>query len=108
VQKKLEQAVTNAHVTWDLRLNSYLAIVEPQGGYLFSYLICHKRGSASLCHVMDPLGPKARHEGSRDPIVRRFYIRLGRHLLDKSFVLNSNSILIYWYSFTSNELYFQV
>jgi hypothetical protein len=38
-------------------------------------------------------------EGSRgskgDLFVRRFYIRLGRHLLDKSFVLNSNSILIY-------------
>jgi hypothetical protein len=43
-----------------------------------------------------------------DLLVRRFYIRLGRHLLDRSFVLNSNSILIYWYSFTSNELYFQV
>jgi hypothetical protein len=40
--------------------------------------------------------------------LRRFYIRLGRYLLDKSFVLNSNSILIYWYSFTSNKLYFQV
>jgi hypothetical protein len=42
------------------------------------------------------------------PGLRRFYIRLGRHLLDKSFVLNSNNIPIYWYSFTSNELYFQV
>jgi hypothetical protein len=40
--------------------------------------------------------------------LQRFYIRLGHHLLDRSFVLNSNSILIYWYSFTSNELYFQV
>jgi hypothetical protein len=40
--------------------------------------------------------------------LRRFYIRLGRHLLDRSFVLNSNSILIYWYSSTSNKLYFQV
>jgi hypothetical protein len=39
---------------------------------------------------------------------RRSYIYLGRHLLDRNFVLNSNSILIYWYSFTSNELYFQV
>jgi hypothetical protein len=51
-------------------------------------------------------------EGSRgskgDLFARRFYIKLGRHLLDRSFVLNSNSILIYWYSFTSNELYFQV
>jgi hypothetical protein len=27
--------------------------------------------------------------------LRRFYIKLGRHLLDRSFVLNSNSILIY-------------
>jgi hypothetical protein len=43
-----------------------------------------------------------------DLSVRRFYIRLGRYLLDRSFVLNSNSILIYWYSFTSNELYLQV
>jgi hypothetical protein len=34
------------------------------------------------------------------------YIYPGRHLLDRSFVLNSDSILIYWYSFTSNELYF--
>jgi hypothetical protein len=42
-------------------------MVEPQGGYLFSYLICHERGSASLCHVIDPLGAKARYEGSRDP-----------------------------------------
>jgi hypothetical protein len=39
---------------------------------------------------------------------RKSYICLGRHPLDKSFVLNSNNILIYWYSFTSNELYFQV
>jgi hypothetical protein len=56
--------------------------------------------------VMDPLGAKARYKGSRDPIIRRFYIKLGRYLLDRSFVLNSNNILIYWYSFTSNELYF--
>jgi hypothetical protein len=41
-----------------------------------------------------------------DLLVRRFYMRLGRYLLDRSFVLNSNNILIYWYSFTSNELYF--
>jgi hypothetical protein len=51
-------------------------------------------------------------EGSRgskgDLIIRRFYIKLNCYLLDRSFVLNSNSILIYWYSFTSNELYFQV
>jgi hypothetical protein len=40
-----------------------------------------------------------------DLLIRRFYIKLGRYLLDRSFVLNSNSILIYWYSFTSNELY---
>jgi hypothetical protein len=44
----------------------------------------------------------------KDPAVRRFYINLGRHLLDRSFVLNSNNILIYWYSYASNELYFQV
>jgi hypothetical protein len=57
-------------------------------------------------HVMDPWGSR---RGSRgDPFVRRFYISLGRHLLDKSFVLNSNNILIYWYSFTSNELYSQI
>jgi hypothetical protein len=43
-----------------------------------------------------------------DLFVRRFYIRLGCFLLNKIFVLNSNNILIYWYSFTSNELYFQV
>jgi hypothetical protein len=40
--------------------------------------------------------------------LRKLYIRLGRHLLDRSFVLNSNNILIYRYSFTSNELYFQI
>jgi hypothetical protein len=40
------------------------------------------------------------------PGLQRFYIRLGRHLLSRSFVLNSNSILIYWYFFTSNKLYF--
>jgi hypothetical protein len=43
-----------------------------------------------------------------DQGIRRFYIKLGRHLLDKSFILNSDSILIYWYSFTNNKLYFQV
>jgi hypothetical protein len=56
-----------------------------------------------------PLGIQGGSRGSKgDLIIRRFYIRLGRYLLDRSFVLNSNSILIYWYSFTSNELYFQV
>jgi hypothetical protein len=56
-----------------------------------------------------PLGIQEGSRGSGgDLFVRRFYISLGRHLLDKSFVFNSNSILIYWYSFTSNELYFQV
>jgi hypothetical protein len=45
--------------------------------------------------VIDLLGAKARHEGSRDLTVRRFYIRLGCYLLDRSFVLNSSSILIY-------------
>jgi hypothetical protein len=56
-----------------------------------------------------PLGIQGGSRGSKgDPFVRRFYISLGRYLLDKSFVLNSNNILIYWYSFTSNELYFQV
>jgi hypothetical protein len=30
-----------------------------------------------------------------DLVIRRFYIRLGRHLLDRNFVLNSNNILIY-------------
>ena len=30
----------------------------------------------------------------RDPRERRFYIRLARLLLDRSFVLNSNSIFI--------------
>jgi hypothetical protein len=55
------------------------------------------------------LGIQERSRGSKgDLFVRRFYISLGRYLLDKSFVLNSNNILIYWYSFTSNELYFQV
>jgi hypothetical protein len=57
----------------------------------------------------DPRRIQEIQEGSRgskgDPFVRRFYISLGRYLLDKSFVLNSNNILIYWYSFTSNELY---
>jgi hypothetical protein len=55
------------------------------------------------------LGIQEGSRGSRgDLFVRRFYINPGYHLLDKSFVLNSNNILIYWYSFTSNELYFQV
>jgi hypothetical protein len=45
-------------------------------------------------------GGSSKDEGS--------YICLGRHPLDRSFVLNSSSILIHWYSFTSNELYFQV
>jgi hypothetical protein len=43
-----------------------------------------------------------------DQQVQKFYINLGRYLLDKSFMLNSNSILIYWYSSTSNDLYFQI
>jgi hypothetical protein len=64
-------------------------------------------------HVRSHLGvevhqPTSRDGSKGDLFVRRFYISLGRHLLDRSFVLNSNSILIYWYSFTSNELYFQV
>jgi hypothetical protein len=43
------------------------------------------------------LGGSSKNKGS--------YIYLGRYLLDKSFVLNSNNILIYRYSFTSNKLY---
>jgi hypothetical protein len=86
-----------------------IAIVEPLGGHLFkASLVGSARDRVSRCHVMDPLGAKTRHEGSRDLAIRRFYIKLGCYLLDRSFVLNSNSILIYWYSFTSNELYFQV
>jgi hypothetical protein len=40
-------------------------------------------------------GIQGSKKGSRDLIVRRFYISLGRYLLDKNFVLNSNNILIY-------------
>jgi hypothetical protein len=82
------------------------------------YLISHVRSYLGV-EVHQPtsrdrslgilLGIQGGSRGSkRDLFVRRFYISLGRHLLDKSFVLNSNSILIYWYSFTSNKLYFQV
>jgi hypothetical protein len=38
-----------------------------------------------------------------DPPLRRFYIRLGLHPLDRSFVLNSNSISIHRYSSTCNN-----
>jgi hypothetical protein len=56
----------------------------------------------------DPRKDPEIHERSRDLIIQKFYIRLGRYLLNKNFMLNSNNILIYWYSFTSNKLYFQV
>jgi hypothetical protein len=105
----------------DLRLNSYRYSRTPRRTSLYLSLVDSAGDHVSRCYVMDPLGAKTRHKGSkdprrdprihggsRDPTVRRFYIRLGRHPLDRSFVLNSNSILIYWYSFTSNELYFQV
>jgi hypothetical protein len=77
-------------------------------GHVESYLGVEVHQSISRDRSLGiPLGIQ---EGSRrsrgDLFVQRFYIDPGRYLLDKSFVLNSNSILIYWYSFTSNELYF--
>jgi hypothetical protein len=43
-----------------------------------------------------------------DQEVRGFYIRLGRHPLDRASCLTQDSILIHWYFFTSKDLYFQV
>jgi hypothetical protein len=109
--------------TWlgDLRLNSYLAIVEPLEGRFF--ISGRSRGEMngpgwnrgvtwslwSTSRLVDWINWQPSRPTTRvDQGVWRFYIRLGRHPLDRSFVLNSNSILIYWYSFTSNELYSQV
>jgi hypothetical protein len=99
--------------TWpgDLRLNSYRYSRTPGRTSLYvSYWSCRRATSGWKCtnqyHVMDPWGSRRGSKG--DLFARRFYISLGCYLLDKSFVLNSNNILIYWYSFTSNELYFQV
>jgi hypothetical protein len=71
------------------------------------YLISHV-GSHLGVEVHQPISRDGSRGSRGDLFVRRFYIDPGYYLLDRSFVLNSNSILIYWYSFTSNELYFQV
>ena len=48
----------------------------------------------SLMSFGDPGIRGSRIPDRRDPRERRFYIRLARLLLDRSFVLNSNSIFI--------------
>jgi hypothetical protein len=83
--------------TWpgDLRLNSYSVVIEPLGGCLLCiYRLGHVKGYFGIQtgHVIVLVERPSR---SVDQGIRKFYIRLGRYLLDKSFVLNSDNILIY-------------
>jgi hypothetical protein len=85
--------------TWlgDLRLNSCRYSRTPgRDVFLCTYRLGHEGGLLRY-------SSRSRDSSSVDLVasdqvdhkVWRFYIRLGRYLLDRSFVLNSNNILIY-------------
>ena len=74
---------------------------------LRTYHVALRLGShwtAQRSHVVDPLGSMGDPTGSRTPVgsgARRFYIRLGLSLVDRSFVLK---LKLYSYCILSNIL----